>query len=177
MSYPIQVHSFNYRIYIGICVITFCVKSINCCNIQLKKNRSPIRTASIFGTKVSVISWIWVVAIKILTARPTISPSPSIGIATRMVTLIASWANATTNSGVILFLTAPPSPRPLHSRGEWTYGFRIQIPLGPPLKKGDDLDSPLLKRGVRGDFWNGIFLSNTYNNFENTFMNTCIILS
>src|SRR3954452_7469720 len=55
-------------------------------------------SATTFGMKASVCSWIWVTAWKIETTRPTISPAASIGIATLKASVSALVARLTTTS-------------------------------------------------------------------------------
>jgi hypothetical protein len=70
-------------------------------NIQGAAARSANRTATILGTKVSVISCTWVVACNMAITNPTINPTPRSGAESRRVSFMASLAMLTTNSGVI----------------------------------------------------------------------------
>lgn len=74
-------------------------------NIHGPKIKIATNTAMIFGMNASVCSWIDVVAWKMLTIKPTISPSPSIGADTNITIISASCANCITISE----LTRAPS--------------------------------------------------------------------
>ena len=72
--------------------------------IHGKKIIMAIRTAMIFGTNVKVISLIDVIVWNMLIKIPTMRPTPSIGADTIRVTIMASLAKVTVNSGVTLIL-------------------------------------------------------------------------
>ncbi len=71
-------------------------------NIHGPKIKIATNTAIIFGMNASVCSWIDVVAWKILTIKPTIKPSPSIGADTNITIISASCAICITISELTL---------------------------------------------------------------------------
>ena len=89
------------RIYMGILINRFWVKSIINLSIQEKKRRSPTPTASIFGMNTSVISLIWVAAWNIATKTPATRPKSKQGAAKRIAVFTASIKNPVTKSGDI----------------------------------------------------------------------------
>src|SRR3972149_5731688 len=71
--------------------------------IQGASPSSTRKTTIILGTKVSVISCIWVTAWNTLMRRPTTIPAMRTGAETRRMTCMVSLPMNVTNSGVILF--------------------------------------------------------------------------
>ncbi|MBZ4681683.1 MAG: hypothetical protein JG778_758 [Thermodesulfobacterium sp.] len=86
--------------------IRFSVKEINFFNSQGKVNTNTTISAKILGTKVRVISWIWVTACKILIIKPTIKAVSKKGPEIKIQSLIDSLANVKMVASVI-FLTPP----------------------------------------------------------------------
>lgn len=66
-----------------------------------KNKISSTTTPTILGIIARVISWIWVTAWKMETARPKTNAVINKGAASLVAIVIASVANETTNSGVI----------------------------------------------------------------------------
>src|SRR5690242_14956495 len=62
--------------------------------------------ARIFGMNVSVISWIWVIAWKMLTSRPTIRPARRSGSATFTATVMACITRLITTSWLMGYLSS-----------------------------------------------------------------------
>ncbi len=82
--------------------IRFSVKEVSFFNNQGKVNTNTTISAKILGTKVRVISWIWVTACKILMTKPTIKAVSKKGPETKIQSLIDSLANVKMVASVIL---------------------------------------------------------------------------
>src|SRR5690348_15134685 len=74
------------------------VKAVSVDSMKGRKSMSEIRMTNIFGTKVSVISWICVKACRKAMARPMTSARSMIGAPSLSVTMIVSCARSTASA-------------------------------------------------------------------------------
>ena len=72
-------------------------------NIHDEKNNKVNMTAKILGTKVRVISWIWVTAWKSDMRIPTVMPTSKRGEARRRAMVMAFWAMEIASDGVMIY--------------------------------------------------------------------------